>query len=603
VFFIKYSKYYIYDEPGKQHVDAISTSADFGKAWPHQPTRRRVRAGLCQRVLLAAIVAGAYLVVACGSARANPPPVVLTESGPVQGAQQGDLTVYEGMPFAAPPVGKLRWRAPQSVAPWSALKVLDHFGPNCMQKGMYPSDQPTGEVSEDCLYLNLWVPARAAGEKLPVLVWIYGGGIANGSGSIPLYHGNVLAQRGVIVVTFNYRLGVFGFLALPGLAQESPTHTSGNYGLLDQVAALNWVNRNIAAFGGDPSRVTVFGQSSGSISISALSVSPLTKGLFRYAIGESGGLFEPMQLANDLTAKGAQESGSAFMRRAGASSLNALREISAQALLNVQFTPGIILDGEVIDEPPVQAYRAGRINPSAFMIGSNRDEGVIFLEGEQVTPANYAAVLGRDFPSWAIKFAAPSPGDTPQTAYAAAAQFQGDIRFHWDMWTWARLASQAGRSVHMYEFDHPTACASGAGCVKATPHGAEMPYVFGHDPHSAWSKQDQDLSNLMVSCWTEFAKTGSPAGCGLPPWPAFGVQPAKMLIADSPRLVAMQLDATMRHLDRLYWAADIVSAHPVLAIAMTLIVVLLFAGAIIWLLIKLVRCMRVSRTPSPKTTP
>lgn len=570
-------------------MDTTSTSADHGNAWSHPSTRRRARAGKWRRVLLAAIVAGAYLVAACDSARANSPPVVSTDSGPVQGVQQGDSTIYEGMPFAAPPVGELRWRAPQSVAPWSALKVLDHFGPNCMQKGMYPSDQPTGEVSEDCLYLNLWVPAHAAGEKLPVMVWIYGGGLDNGSGSIPLYHGDVLAQRGVIVVTFNYRLGVFGFLALPGLAQESPTHTSGNYGLLDQVAALKWVNRNIAAFGGDPSRVTVFGQSSGSISISALSVSPLAQGLFRYAIGESGGLFEPMQLASNLTATGAQESGSAFMRRVGAPSLDALREMSAQALLNVQFTPGIILDGAVIDEPPVQAYRAGRINPTAFMIGSNRDEGVIFLEGKQVTPVNYAAVLGRDFPGWTISLAAPSSGSTPQSAYAAAANFQGDIRFHWDMWTWARLASQAGRPVYLYEFDHPSACAPGDGCVKATPHGAEMPYVFGHDPHGAWSKQDQDLSNLMVICWTEFAKTGSPAGCGLPPWPAFGTQPAKMLIGDAAHLIAMQPDMTMRRLDRLYRVADIVSAHPVLAIVVALVVVLLIVGGIIWLLVV---CMR-----------
>jgi para-nitrobenzyl esterase len=429
----------------------------------------------------------------------------MTDSGPVQGMQQGDLTVYKGLPFVAPPVGTLRWRAPQHATTWHTVKVLDHFGPNCMQEGMYPSHAPSGPVSEDCLYLNLWIPPHAQGQKLPVMVWIYGGGLANGSGSIPLYHGDVLAQRGVIVVTFNYRLGVFGFLALPGLAKESPTHTSGNYGLLDQVAALRWVHRNIAAFGGDPSRVTVFGQSSGSISISALSVSPLAKGLFHYAIGESGGLFEPMQLAGNLTAKGAQESGVAFMRRAGTASLAALRDVPAQALTKVPFTPGIILDGEVVDKPPAQAYRAGRINPSAFMIGSNHDEGVIFLKGKRVTPRNYVDVLGRDFPSWVIKVAAPSPGSTPQTAYAAAARFEGDVRFHWDMWTWARLASKAGRPVYLYQFDRPTPCLPNEGCAEATPHGAEMPYVFGHDLHHAWSRQDKTLSNLMVTCWTDFA--------------------------------------------------------------------------------------------------
>lgn len=560
--------------------------------------QRHLFAGWRWRALVGALVASAYLVWGCAYAKASAPPIVITDSGPVQGVQEGDLTVYKGLPFAAPPVGTLRWRTPQPITPWHAVKVLDHFGPNCMQKGMYPSNAPPRPVSEDCLYLNLWVPPHTSSQKLPVMVWIYGGGLANGSGSVPLYYGNVLARHGVIVVTFNYRLGVFGFLALPGLAKESPTHTSGNYGLLDQVAVLRWVHRNIAAFGGDPSRVTVFGQSSGSISISALSVSPLTKGLFRYAIGESGGLFEPMQLVGNLTAKGAQESGIAFMRRAGASSLTALRNMSAKALMKVPFTPGIILDGEVVDEPPAQAYRSGRINPSAFMIGSNRDEGVIFLKGERVTPHNYDEVLGHDFPSWVIKVAAPSPGSTPQTAYAAAERFEGDIRFHWDMWTWARLASQAGRPVFLYQFDHPAPCAPGEGCVQATPHGAEMPYVFGHDPHHSWSKQNQDLSNLMVSCWTDFAKTGSPDGCGLPAWPEFGTRPAKMVIADYSHLAAMQPDATMGRLDQLYWIAGLVAAHPIPALVVVLIAVLLIVGGVIWLIVLSVRRIRRYTTPS-----
>jgi para-nitrobenzyl esterase len=542
------------------------------------------------------MVASLFLILECGYAKASAPPIVTTDSGPVQGVQKGDLTVYKGLPFAAPPVGTLRWRAPQSVTPWRTVKVLDHFGPDCMQKGMYPPDALAGPVSEDCLYLNLWVPPHAPSQKLPVMVWIYGGGLANGSGSIPLYRGDVLAQRGVIVVTLNYRLGVFGFLALPGLAKESPTHTSGNYGLLDQVAALRWVHRNIAAFGGDPSRVTVFGQSSGSISISALSVSPLTKDLFRYVIGESGGLFEPMQLAGNLTAKGAQQDGVAFMRRAGASSLTALRNMSANSLMKVPFTPGIILDGNVVDEPPAEAYRAGRINPSAFMIGSNRDEGVIFLEGKRVTPQNFDKVLARDFPSWVVKIAAPSPGSTPQAAYAAAARFEGDVRFHWDMWTWARLASRAGRPVYVYQFDHSMLCSPDENCTEATPHGAEMPYVFGHDLHRAWSSKDKILSNLMVTCWTDFATTGSPHGCGLPPWPSFSARPAKMVIGDHAHLVAIHPDATMRRLDQLYWAAGILAAHPIPALVVAVIVLLLIVGGVIWLLVLFVR--RVRRNPA-----
>ncbi len=510
---------------------------------------------------------------------------VKTDRGWVEGVRQSDLTVYKGLPFAAPPVGKLRWRAPQPVPAWSGVKLLDHFGPNCMQQGMYPPDAPVGRVSEDCLYLNLWVPTHPPGQKLPVMVWIYGGGLDNGSGSIPLYHGDVIARRGVIVATFNYRLGVFGFLALPGLAKESPTHTSGNYGLLDQIAALQWIHRNIAAFGGDPSRVTVFGQSSGSISISALSVSPLAKGLFHYAIGESGALMEPMQLAESLTEKGAQANGHAFMRRAGASSLSVLRGMSAKALMKVPFTPGIILDGQVVDESPVRAYRAGRINPSAFLIGSNHDEGVIFLKGKHVTPENYDMILGQDFPSWFVKLAAPSPGSTSQTAYNAAERFEGDMRFHWDMWTWARLASRAGKPAYLYQFDHPTPCSADESCTEATRHGAEMPYVFGHPPHPAWSQQDHALSNRVVACWTQFAKTGSPDGCGLPAWPSFGEQPAMMVLGTHPHVAPMRPDATLRRLDQIYHWAVVIAPHPIIALA----VALLILGAVVSMLVLIAR--------------
>jgi para-nitrobenzyl esterase len=510
---------------------------------------------------------------------------VRTASGLVEGEQLGDLTVFKGMPFAAPPVGRLRWREPQPVQAWAGVKLLNHFAPRCMQQGMYPMNAPVEPMSEDCLYLNLWVPPHAAGEKLPVMVWIYGGGLANGSGSTPLYAGDVLAHQGIIVVTFNYRLGVFGFLAHPQLAQESPLHTTGNYGLLDQVAALQWVHRNIAAFGGDASRVTVFGQSSGSISISALSVSPLAKGLFRYAIGESGGLFEPMGLVPDLTESGAEKNGAAFGERAGASDIAALRQMSAAMLLKVPFTPAIIIDGMVIDESPAEAYRQGRINPTAFMIGSNHDEGVIFLTGKHVTPETFDEVLCLDFPSWLIKLAAPSPGKTPATAYTTAEHFEGDMRFHWDMWTWARLATRAGKSAYLYSFDHPTPCSTIEGCVTATRHGDEMTYVFGHQLVNPWSIQDRDLSNLIVGCWTHFAKTGSPNGCGLPNWPSYGDRATMMVLDNHPHLSEIRPDHTLYRQDRIYrWAAAVVP-HPFVS----LVVALLVLCALFFVLVMLVR--------------
>ena len=536
---------------------------------PAMYTHRRI--GLATLLLLAVC----WCNVAMGA--------VMTDRGLVQGVQQGDLTVYKGLPFAAPPLGNMRWRAPQPVQAWSGVKLLNHFAPRCMQKGMYPENAPAEPMSEDCLYLNLWVPAHAAGTKLPVMVWIYGGGLDNGSGSTPLYAGDVLSRQGVIVVTFNYRLGVFGFLAHPELARESSRHTTGNYGLLDQIVALRWVHDNVAAFGGDPARVTVFGQSSGSISISALSASPLAKGLFRYTIGESGGLFEPMNLSPDLTEAGAEKNGVTFAKRASAASITALRQMPASALLKVPFTPAIILDGAVITEPPAEAYRQGRINPSALLVGSNQDEGVIFLKGKHVTPQTFDEILGHDFPSWLVKFAAPSPGRTDATAFAAAKRFEGDLRFHWDMWTWARLATDSDKPVYLYRFEHPKPCAPAEGCVGATRHGDEMAYVFGHDLARPWSAQDRKLSRLMVACWTGFAKTGSPEGCGLPDWPSYGDGNALMVLGNASHLTSMRPDATLRRLDDIYRLASMIAPHPWIALVVALLIVGAVAGLLIWL--------------------
>jgi para-nitrobenzyl esterase len=222
---------------------------------------------------------------------------VNTDSGAISGVRESGLRVYKGVPFAAPPLGDLRWRPPARAASWAGRRKADAFAPACMQTGVSMPGETPPAVSEDCLYLNIWTPARSARERLPVLVWIYGGGWINGSSSMPLYWGDLLARKGVIVVTIAYRVGPLGFLALPELTRESPHQSSGNYGLMDQIAALEWVRRNIAAFGGDPRRVTIAGQSAGAMSVSILMASPLAKGLFQRAIGESGGLFEPLQLA------------------------------------------------------------------------------------------------------------------------------------------------------------------------------------------------------------------------------------------------------------------------------------------------------------------
>ncbi|HEV7164041.1 MAG TPA: carboxylesterase family protein [Gammaproteobacteria bacterium] len=450
---------------------------------------------------------------------------VKTESGLVEGVIQDGLTVYKGIPFASPPVGDLRWRAPQPVTPWHGIRHAGSFAPECMQTGSYPPDAPPEPTSEDCLYLNIWRPAAADDARLPVMVWIYGGGLENGSASMPLYAGDKLARKGVIVVTLNYRLGVFGFLALPWLSKESPHRSSGDYGLLDQIAALNWVHRNIAAFGGDPGRVTVFGQSSGSISISALTASPLTKGLFQRAIGESGGLFEPLELAPDLHLAGAEQAGLGFSARAGATSLQALRKVPAAELMKTWFSTNLIVDGYALTEEPYDAYRDGRENDVSILIGSNADEGRLFTAGRRITPGNFTQELDDDFPGLLVWLIAPKSGDTDEAALTAAARFETDMRFRWDMITWARLAAgHGGHNVFLYQFDRtppypPGSRYAGLGAT----HGMEMPYVFDHlDLLAApWTAEDHLLAEDMSDYWTNFAKSGDPNGQGLPAWPEY----------------------------------------------------------------------------------
>lgn len=507
------------------------------------------------------------LALLLGLAQAAAAAPVRTDAGLVEGTAQDGVTVYKGIPYAAPPVGDLRWRDTQPVTPWSGVKQADHFSPECMQTGAYPADAPPEPMSEDCLYLNIWRPLDAATAPLPVMVWIYGGGVDNGSGAVPLYAGDELAKHGVIVVTFNYRLGVFGFLAHPELTRESPHHSSGDYGLLDQIAALKWVQRNIAAFGGDPQRVTVFGQSSGSISISALTASPLAHGLFQRAIGESGGLFEPMELEPDLALPGAEQQGLGFAERAGVHSLQALRAKPAAELEKVDFGPALIMDGYAIPQAPFATYREGRENPVSVLIGSNADEGRLFLTGNmKITAGNYAEKLGMQFPPLLVKLLAPAPGTTDLQAQAAAAQFNTDMRFRWDMWTWANLARhQAGQKVFLYQFDRapPYPAGSRYAGLGAT-HGMEMAYVFGHlDPQAAsWTAADQHLSAAVESYWTNFAKNGDPNGPGLPAWAPYTAAKPVVLYLDSEIAAGpVEDEGNLRKIGHVYATARFVLGH------------------------------------------
>ena len=318
------------------------------------------------------VLAALFFLCVVGRAAA-----VEVEGGNIEGITEGGLIVYKGVPFAAPPVGALRWREPQPVTGWLGTRVAGRFAPACMQKGVSMPGETPPAINEDCLYLNVWTPAVSAGERLPVLVWIYGGGFSNGSAAMPLYWGDALARKGIVVVTIAYRVGAFGFLAHSELTRESPHRSSGNYGLMDQVAALNWVRRNIHAFGGDPSRVTIAGQSAGSMSVSILMASPLAKGLFRGAIGESGGFFEPVQLAPAFLLANAEHEGDAYAASLGAKSVAELRNMPAEKLLEGKMPSGAhpVIEPYLLPQPPYDVFAAGRQNDVPIIVGANAEEG------------------------------------------------------------------------------------------------------------------------------------------------------------------------------------------------------------------------------------
>jgi para-nitrobenzyl esterase len=456
--------------------------------------------------------------------------VVRTASGAVEGRTTADGTVriFEGIPYAAPPVGKLRWKPPQPVRPWNGVREATKFGARCMQGNVYGDmDFRDSGPSEDCLYLNVWTPAKDANANLPVMVWIYGGGFAAGSTSEPRQDGEMLAKKGVVVVSMNYRLGVFGFFAYPGLTAESVHHASGNYGLLDQVAALEWVRKNIAAFGGDPHEVTIFGESAGSFSVSALMASPLSKGLFARAMGESGAFLGKGHGTKPLAATAADDE--RFAASLGAKSLAALRAMPASALLAAamkgnptRFWPDV--DGYFFPEDPHAIYAAGKQAHVPLLAGWNRDEGNYrsIFKNEDPTVQDYAAWAHRSFGDDAGKFLKLYPAATGEQAKRSASDLAGDQFIAFGTWKWIQLQRTTGDStVYRYEFDDAPPQPPGEPSHGAY-HSSEIEFVFQALPSKKlpWRPEDEKLSELMSTYWTNFAKTGDPNGPGLPHWPA-----------------------------------------------------------------------------------
>jgi para-nitrobenzyl esterase len=454
------------------------------------------------------------------------------------------IRVFKGIPFAAPPVGDLRWKAPQPVQPWSGVRSAGEWGPRCVQSKRLPDagdppvrfgdlDPLNKRMDEDCLYLNLWTPTKTAAEGLPVMVWIHGGSNTNGASSQPEYDGSRLAAKGVLVVTTNYRLDVFGFLAHPELTKESGTNSSGNYGLLDQIAALKWVQKNIRAFGGDPSRVTVFGESAGSIDISLLMASPLTKGLFMRAIGESAGALTPIPAFGPKPLRIGEQGGQKFAQSLGANSMGELRAKSAAEVLDAAVKSPIpyglgVVDGYVVPEHPAAIFAQGKQNDLPLLVGWNADEGSLFAARVKLPPdaSSYADRIRAQFKDQADKvLQLYPPGSTPQDEKGSFTALLGDEIIAYGGWAWSERAATTGKApVYRYYFNRRP---PGAPELSINPltapgvyHFAEIYYVFGNLGLVSWpwEPEDRRLTDVMSSYWTNFAKTGDPNGSGLPPW-------------------------------------------------------------------------------------
>ncbi|MBX3414016.1 MAG: carboxylesterase family protein [Pirellulales bacterium] len=474
------------------------------------------------------------------------------DSGPVRGLAVGedkDVHVYRGIPYAAPPVDELRWKAPQPVQPWSEVRECFEYGASAPQKitpmlSMFPGMALAPPLSEDCLFLNVWAPAKKPEQPLPVMVWIHGGGYTMGSSSQRLYDAEDLARRGdVIVVSINYRLGPLGFLAHPELSAESEYKVSGNYGLLDQIEALRWVQRNIAAFGGDPNRVTIFGESAGGGSVFSLLASPLAEGLFHRAIAESGPTLNFTHLKKSHYGfQSAEEAGVEFAKKCGApegaGQIAALRKMNPEDLVKV--SPALddqrefnirsnmlrmapVVDGWVIPDDPMLLFAEGRQNDVPVIVGANRDEGTMFtlmsklplgMEAlEQSLTSNFGAVLGPQIREL-------YPVAATSEIRTAVADLVGDIVFVAPARFVARSVANDKQPVYLYHFAHPAAGPTGK--MLGAHHGAELPYALDNlELTPGHTAVDKAIRDAMVGYWTQFAATGNPNREGLPEWPTY----------------------------------------------------------------------------------
>ena len=498
---------------------------------------------------IAVVLCGMLVVSACGAGDGGEPagdslgPIVETGPGTLEGehvAGDDDVLVFRGIPYAEPPVGDNRWRAPVAKASWEGARPATTFGSACWQRLTPASSIYTRgdlERDEDCLYLNVWTAAEQADEARPVMVWFHGGGHTGGWGSAKIFDGTALANKGVVLVTINYRLGPFGFLAHPALTAESAHASSGNYGLLDKVAALEWVRDNIAAFGGDPGNVTIFGQSAGSWSVCYLMASPLAAGLFHKAIGHSGGCFRGGR--PDLAA--AHESGLAAAAELGlegedAEALTALRALDAEAVLDSELGSGAIVDGWFMPRSARAIFEAGEHNDVPVVVGALANEGTTLYAGmPERSEAELAALLREQYGDHAAALVTAYEPEVEKSTKWGAQAIQADRSFVWEMRTWARAVESSGNDAYLYFFSQappvfriyvPERAAidmpdgpDGYGAY----HSGDLAYAFGNTELVGinWTEWDHEISRAMTQYWVNFARTGDPNGDGLATWPRY----------------------------------------------------------------------------------
>ena len=467
-------------------------------------------------------------------------PIVNTTAGKVSGVENNGIQVFKGIPFAAPPVGDLRWKAPQPVTPWDGVKNCVAFGASPVQAPPVPfmcwSEEyliPKEPIGEDCLYLNVWAPKKSTTKKA-VLVYIYGGGFRTGGAGCAIYDGTAMAKKDIVFVTINYRVGVFGFLAHPELSKESENKTSGNYALLDMIAALKWVHDNIASFGGDPSRVTIAGQSAGAFAVNFLAASPLAKGLIQGAIAESGGSILPSSIRPAMHLPQAEATGVDFAKSLGCNSIADLRKKSANEILNAN--PGAIgpfEDGYVVPTSMLQTYLSGKQNDIPTILGWNLDDKMI---GKPVPAKQFEEDIKKQFGANAEKLLAQYPATNDAIAAASQGDLSRDQTFGVQGYTWASIQSEHGKApIYVYSFNRKLPPSSPANDFGAF-HTGEVPYAYNnlHTVNNRpFTKADFELADQMSSYWSNFAKTGNPNGAALLNWPVYTKETKQIIQLDT----------------------------------------------------------------------